>query len=69
MLTVAKVVRNAANPNNWNVEQFDEDGTCLMAIFVGPGAEDRAREYAAMRNRKADQIGRRKGSSIRDGAR
>lgn len=29
-----------------NVEQFDEDGACYMAIFVGPDAEKRARDYA-----------------------
>ena len=31
---------------DWNVEQFDDEGNCLMAIFTGPDAEVRAREYA-----------------------
>lgn len=50
MQTKAAVVPNAEMADAWNVEQFDEDGSCLMAIFVGPDAEARAREYADMRN-------------------
>jgi hypothetical protein len=44
MLTEPEVAPNAIN--GWNVEQFDEDGACLMVIFTGPKAEARAREYA-----------------------
>jgi hypothetical protein len=51
MLTKAKVARNAADPHSWNVEQFDDDGSCLMAVFSGPDAEARAREYADFRNK------------------
>jgi hypothetical protein len=32
------------------MSQFDDDGSCLMAIFAGPDAEARAREYADTRN-------------------
>lgn len=35
---------------DWNVEQFDDEGNCLMAIFTGPEAEQRAREYAHYRS-------------------
>jgi hypothetical protein len=28
VLTEAKVALNAADPDSWNVEQFDEDGSC-----------------------------------------
>lgn len=44
MLTEPEVVMNEIN--GWNVERFDEEGGCLMAIFTGPKAEARAREYA-----------------------
>ena len=37
----------------WNVEAFDPDGTCLLAVFFGPAAKERAEEYAASMN--ADQ--------------
>jgi hypothetical protein len=50
MLTKAAVVRNAEMADAWNVEQFDEDGSCLMAIFVGHDAEARALDYADRRN-------------------
>jgi hypothetical protein len=50
MLRKAMVVPNAEMADAWNVEQFDEDGSCLMAIFVGPDADVRAREYADIRN-------------------
>lgn len=31
----------------WNVEAIDDDGSIEQAIFVGPGAEQRARRYAS----------------------
>jgi hypothetical protein len=46
MLSTPIVVRNGSIEDAWNVEQFDSEGTCWMAIFVGPKAEERAREYA-----------------------
>ncbi len=48
MLTKAEVAPNAVE--GWNVEQFDDDGACAMAIFTGPDAESRARHYADLRN-------------------
>ena len=29
----------------WRVEYFDDDGGCYVAIFAGPAAEQRARDY------------------------
>jgi hypothetical protein len=43
MLTKAAVARNAEMADAWNVEQFDEDGSCLMANLYRD-AEARARE-------------------------
>jgi hypothetical protein len=50
-LSSADVRQNYANSDEWNVEQFDTDGTCYMAIFIGPNAKRRAEEYAGWRNR------------------
>lgn len=33
----------------WRAEAFGEDGECYVAVFAGPKAEQRAREYAALR--------------------
>jgi hypothetical protein len=45
----AEVVRDANDPNAWRVEKLDsdDDGSVDVAIFAGPHAEARAREYAA----------------------
>ncbi len=45
-VTVAE--RNGA-PGAWNVEAIDGEGAIEQAIFLGPQAEDRARDYAAHR--------------------
>ena len=35
----------------WRVEYHDNDGTRRLIIFIGPGAEQRARDYhAALQN-------------------
>lgn len=36
----------------WVVETFGDDGECYQALFSGPGAEDRAREYVAFKNQQ-----------------
>jgi hypothetical protein len=34
-------------PNDWHVEMIDQDsGDIFVAVFSGPEAEERAREYA-----------------------
>jgi hypothetical protein len=45
----AEVVKDATLPNAWRVEKLDSDGDggVDLAIFDGPNAEARAREYAA----------------------
>jgi hypothetical protein len=39
-------------PSDWRVEAIDHEseGECYVAIFAGPDAERRAREYAAWKN-------------------
>ena len=49
-----EVAPNAADPECWNVERIldetGEDGAVEMAVFSGPGAEQRARGYARWMN-------------------
>jgi hypothetical protein len=49
-----EVVRDRHAPDTWRAEATDEqsEGECYVAVFMGPGAERRAREYAAWQNRK-----------------
>ena len=46
------VVPDPANPASWRVEAIDRNGTeqLYLAIFRGPAAEARAREYADWKN-------------------
>jgi hypothetical protein len=39
-------------PDAWRVEaiDYDRDGVVFIAVFSGPGAQDRAEEYAAFKN-------------------
>jgi hypothetical protein len=47
-----EVVPDPANPASWRVEAIDRNGTeqLYLAIFRGPAAEARAREYADWKN-------------------
>lgn len=60
--TVTELIRRSANveveivqrrdtPGSWSVEAIDTDGdgAIYQAIFVGPGSEIRAKEYAAFK--------------------
>jgi hypothetical protein len=42
---------------DWRVEAVDteSEGECYVAIFTGPRAEERAREYAAWKNAHSSQ--------------
>ena len=40
-----KVFEDRIVSGQWRVEYFDSDGGCYVAIFAGPGAEQRARDY------------------------
>jgi hypothetical protein len=39
-------------PGEWRAEAcgIDDDGSCYVTIFTGPGAQQRAEEYAAWKN-------------------
>lgn len=43
----------------WTVEAIGSDGEIYQAIFVGPDAESRAREYARLKYGVTDQLLRR----------
>lgn len=40
------IERWKADPSAWTVEAIGDDGEIYQAIFAGPDAEKRAREYA-----------------------
>ena len=40
-----KVCEDRIVPGQWRVEYLDDDGGCYVAIFAGPAAEQRARDY------------------------
>jgi hypothetical protein len=42
-----KVFEDRIVSGEWRVEYFDDDGGCYVAIFAGPAAEQRARDYGA----------------------
>jgi hypothetical protein len=41
-----KVFEGRIVSGEWRVEYFDGDGGCYVAIFAGPAAEQRARDYS-----------------------
>jgi hypothetical protein len=43
--TDIKLFRDKIDADAWRVEYFDDDGGCYVAIFGGPAAERRARDY------------------------
>ncbi len=47
-----EVIRSIRDANEWRVEaiDYDRDGSIYVAIFTGPGAKERAHEYAAWKN-------------------
>jgi len=44
---MAEVVRDRDDPQCWRVEYIDADGAVEVAIFSGPRAELRARQFSA----------------------
>jgi hypothetical protein len=50
-----EVVRDRTTPDAWRSEAIDDssEGECYVAIFSGPDAEQKAREYAAWKNEPA----------------
>jgi hypothetical protein len=45
-----EVVESKQYPGHWHVEAIDGDGRIFVAIFSGPNAVGRAREYAGWKN-------------------
>jgi hypothetical protein len=39
------LLQDSIDPDAWRVEYFDNDGGCYVAIFAGPAADQRARDY------------------------
>ena len=48
-MTKPEVSERKDTPGSWGVEQFTDDGACMLAVFSGPEAESRSRAYAATR--------------------
>lgn len=44
-----EVAERIDNPGTWTVEAIGSDGEIYQALFMGPDAEERAREYAEMK--------------------
>ena len=44
-----EVAERTDRPGVWTVEAIGEDGEIYQALFMGPNAEERAREYATMK--------------------
>lgn len=49
-----EVVKDRIEPGCWRVEAINHagDGECYTAIFMGPGAQERAQEYADFKGGK-----------------
>ena len=43
------IAERIGSPGAWNVEAIDDDGGIEQAIFAGPLAEERARDFAGHR--------------------
>jgi hypothetical protein len=47
-----EAVKDKSNPEDWRAEYVDiKTGDIMVAVFSGPLAEERAREYAEFKNR------------------
>lgn len=55
-MMIFEVIQDRRHSSDWRVEAIrdDSEGECYVAIFTGPDAERRAREYAAWKNRGAE---------------
>lgn len=45
-----EVIESPEFPGHWHVEAIDDEGRVFVAVFSGPEAEGRAREYADWKN-------------------
>lgn len=46
-----ELVESRDFPGHWHVEHIDEEGRVYVAVFSGPGAKERAAEYADWKNK------------------
>lgn len=58
-----EVAESTSTPGEWRVEFIDHDseGEVEVALFLGQKAEQRAREYAAWKNREAIRLAQNAG--------
>lgn len=56
-MIVYEAVLSLAAFDEWRVEgiDYDNEGQCYVAIFSGPGAKERAKEYARFKNGEYDR--------------
>ncbi len=47
--TISEPFEREGEPGAWSIEEIGSDGEIYQAIFTGPMAEDRAREYWAFK--------------------
>ncbi len=47
--TISEPFERAGEAGVWSIEEIGPDGEIYQAIFCGPRAEDRAREYRAFK--------------------
>jgi hypothetical protein len=52
----AKLFAYRVAPGDWRVEKMDDEGSCEVAIFSGPGAYERAVRYADRQYGQCDEI-------------
>ena len=47
------------NPGDWRVEanDYENEGAVYVTIFSGPGAKERAKEYAGIKNAQEERRG------------
>ena len=45
-----EVIESPEFPGQWHAEAIDDEGRVFVAVFSGPEAEERAREYADWKN-------------------
>jgi hypothetical protein len=48
---VYEVVESRDYPDHWQVEAIDDESTVFIGRFSGPKAQERAREFADLKNR------------------
>ncbi len=47
--TISEAFEREGEPGVWSIEEIGSDGEIYQAIFIGPDAEQRCREYHAFK--------------------